>query len=441
MTSVRIDPEFEKLIPPQTAEELDLLTKSCVEYGIRDALITWNGILLDGHTRYRIAMEHDLEFRVEEMEFNSREDAKNWMIYNQLGRRNLHPDGISILRGSLQGEEKQSKGGDRKSKPQSEALISGKTSSKIGEQFGVGHATIERDEQFADAAKALDAHGFIDISTVGIGQSPLTKQDTVELAKIVQEDPEKAKEIFSKIESDKSKNIKEALKTIKKQDREEQDAELSAMTLSLPKTDRIRIIHSSVADLSSHIEPGTVDCIITDPPYPREYLYTWEDLAIMAKHVLKPGGIVAAMSGQSYLPEIHEMMSRHLTYRWEMAYLTPGGTLTVWQPRVMTGWKPILVYSNGKIDPDCDMLWDVVKSERQDKDFHEWGQSVSGLSNLVEVISKPGDIVLDPFVGGGSTAIACMDLNRRFIGADSELQEVNKTILRIDEHESKETIL
>ena len=87
--TIIIDNEFRTLIPPLTEEEFSQLEANCVEVGIQDSLKTWNGILVDGHNRYEIATEHGLEFKIEEMEFSSRDDVKLWIIKNQLGRRNL----------------------------------------------------------------------------------------------------------------------------------------------------------------------------------------------------------------------------------------------------------------------------------------------------------------------------------------------------------------
>ena len=87
--SIIIDNEFRTLIPPLTAEEFSQLEANCLENGIQDSLKTWNGILIDGHNRYEIAEKHRLSYKTEEMEFASRDDAKLWIIKNQLGRRNL----------------------------------------------------------------------------------------------------------------------------------------------------------------------------------------------------------------------------------------------------------------------------------------------------------------------------------------------------------------
>lgn len=88
--SILIDKEFESLIPPLSAEEFQQLEENCVKEGIRDALITWNGILIDGHNRFKIAAKHGLHWNEKRMEFADRDAVIAWICNNQLGRRNLH---------------------------------------------------------------------------------------------------------------------------------------------------------------------------------------------------------------------------------------------------------------------------------------------------------------------------------------------------------------
>ena len=95
--SILIDKEFESLIPPLSAEEFKQLEENCVKEGIRDALITWNGILIDGHNRFKIAAKHGLPWNERKMEFADRNEAIRWIILNQFGRRNLSAYDRSIL--------------------------------------------------------------------------------------------------------------------------------------------------------------------------------------------------------------------------------------------------------------------------------------------------------------------------------------------------------
>jgi len=87
---VKIDPEFQNLVPPLTPDEFHQLEENCKKDGILDTLKVWHGILIDGHNRYRIAKEWDMPYATEEMLFRNRDEAKVWIANNQLGRRNIN---------------------------------------------------------------------------------------------------------------------------------------------------------------------------------------------------------------------------------------------------------------------------------------------------------------------------------------------------------------
>jgi DNA modification methylase len=54
------------------------------------------------------------------------------------------------------------------------------------------------------------------------------------------------------------------------------------------------------------------------------------------------------------------------------------------------------------------------------------------MTNLMRQFVKPGQTVLDPFVGGGSTGLAALDLGARFIGCDVDPNAVEISQLRLD---------
>lgn len=84
-----IDPEFQHALPELGSEEKALLESHIARDGCRESLITWNGILIDGHNRYEICTRRGIPYVTHEMDFNSREDALIWIFQNQIGRRNL----------------------------------------------------------------------------------------------------------------------------------------------------------------------------------------------------------------------------------------------------------------------------------------------------------------------------------------------------------------
>lgn len=100
---IKIDKEFEMLIPPLADEEFAQLEENCIREGIRDPLVVWSApegddILIDGHNRWKISAKHGgIRFEIKRMEFDSRDDVKAWIIQNQLGRRNLNTYNRSLL--------------------------------------------------------------------------------------------------------------------------------------------------------------------------------------------------------------------------------------------------------------------------------------------------------------------------------------------------------
>ena len=108
---LNIDNELRDLIPALTTDEYEQLEQNILEEGIRDSLIVWNKTIVDGHNRYNIALEHGLNYEVEEREFENKDEVINWMIDNQLGRRNLTPQQQSYLRGKRYSQEKKAQGG------------------------------------------------------------------------------------------------------------------------------------------------------------------------------------------------------------------------------------------------------------------------------------------------------------------------------------------
>lgn len=166
-------------------------------------------------------------------------------------------------------------------------------------------------------------------------------------------------------------------------------------------------------EVLADIPDGSIDLILTDPPYPAEFLPLWSDLGALAARVLAPHGVLAAMSGQTHLPAVYERLGAHLTYRWTMAYLMTGAANVVHARRVSTMWKPVLVY--GSSDR---RLHDVATSRAADKDYHGWGQSESGMYDLLRLLADPGATVVDPFVGGGTTAVVAAAHGCHFIGAE-----------------------
>lgn len=184
-------------------------------------------------------------------------------------------------------------------------------------------------------------------------------------------------------------------------------------------TPEITIRHCSCAELADHVEADSVDLVFTDPPYGREHLTCWSDLSALAAKVLRPGGLVVAYSGQMFLPEAMAGLATSLDYWWIYAVIHDGAFFQLRNRRTQVGWKPVLVYR--KPGADLELLpWvkDIVTDGRREKASHEWQQAEAEAAYWIGELTQPGAHVIDPFLGGGTTAIVSKKLGRRFTGCD-----------------------
>jgi len=122
--------------------------------------VLWGDVLVDGHNRYRICTTHDLDYDTVQREFADRVEVADWIDANQLGRRNLSPEAMSLLRGRRYNRTKNANGVrlDSGQLRQTVAAAPKRTSASLGEEHGVSHRTIERDGRFADAVETLKPH-------------------------------------------------------------------------------------------------------------------------------------------------------------------------------------------------------------------------------------------------------------------------------------------
>ena len=164
ITDITIDREFQKLIRPLSMEEREELRVSLSRCGLLSPLIVWKTggktILVDGHNRLSLWKEHkgfneEYELKTHELPFSSKGVAKEWILHNQLGRRNLSPDDFTLLVGRLYNQSKTTQGGDKKSKGQVDTLID--TAEKVAAKTGVSPATVKRAGKLAAKVDEIQA--------------------------------------------------------------------------------------------------------------------------------------------------------------------------------------------------------------------------------------------------------------------------------------------
>lgn len=211
----------------------------------------------------------------------------------------------------------------------------------------------------------------------------------------------------------------------------------------------MRIAHAAavlrccdISDLHTHVPAESVDVILTDPPYPKNYLPTWEALGHFAAHALKPSGHLLAMSGQCWLPEVFALLANAdgIRYQWTLDFPMPssgalGNSTGTCIGRRVTRitWKPILWYVKPPSDVHQQLTDGLPAAASHDKDYHLWGQPVSPLQWLLARLKKGrGDVVCDPFLGGGSSAVAAVRQGCTFFGSDVSMECIRTTTSRLN---------
>jgi hypothetical protein len=183
-----IDKEFAGLCPDLTTEEATQLEASIAADGCRDEIVVWanhKDTILDGHHRYEICDRLGKTFKTTALRFETREECIEWIIANQLGRRNLTDEQKSYLRGKRYQAEKRTDGGhgDQKSGDHSDTPIP--TAAKLAEEYGVSAPTIKRDQDFAEAVDTIaEVAGPEAKAEILSGESPLGKAAVVKAAKL-----------------------------------------------------------------------------------------------------------------------------------------------------------------------------------------------------------------------------------------------------------------
>ena len=160
LSQLKIDPEFQNQINPPSFEETHQLEMNILkEERVLNPIITWNGYIVDGYTRYQILRKYPfIPFEVIEKEFSSRYEALAWICKNQLGRRNLTPEQKKFLIGKQAEAEKQIKSfhGNQYTLASESGLVQNEpdrtkhgSRSKVAAEHGTSESYVYRAEQFA----------------------------------------------------------------------------------------------------------------------------------------------------------------------------------------------------------------------------------------------------------------------------------------------------
>jgi DNA modification methylase len=409
--------ELEVLIPPLTSEEFKQLERNILEEGIRDPLVTWNGILVDGHNRYRIAQEYDIDFETVEKEFADMNAVKEWMINNQFGRRNLNNYQRSVL--ALQLEDV------FKAKAKENLVLSG-GDKKSGTQISA-NPIIQKVETRQEIAKVANV-----------------SHDTI--SKVKKIEATASPEIKAKVSTGQI-SINEAFKEIKKEEKEinfiEKKKEFNKEILHDEKYKAKFIIGNSIDILNNNVfEP--ISLFLSDPPYGMDfksgfdYDNKWdkidndkiEDTLIVldkvfeaSKKHLKDDAHIYIFGNPNEIEKIKPIFNKYFKLKniliWDREVIGMGDLKTYGRSYdiVLFGYNETWKDLNGNRDRDILRFNRVAPNNLT----HPTEKPLDILEYLIKKSSNEGDYILDPFAGSFSTCKAAKNINRHSYGI--ELQE------------------
>lgn len=163
LSNIVVSPELKRYIPNLHPDEFVQLEVNIREDGCREPLVLWahegKYVIVDGHNRYAICQAYKIPFKFEIKNFDNIEDAKLWMLNNQLGKRNLTDAQKSYLRGKQYELEKLKQGRpQKKGENISPFPKHQKTVDRLAEQHKVSDRTIKNDERYAKMIDRLSTN-------------------------------------------------------------------------------------------------------------------------------------------------------------------------------------------------------------------------------------------------------------------------------------------
>jgi site-specific DNA-methyltransferase (adenine-specific) len=182
--------------------------------------------------------------------------------------------------------------------------------------------------------------------------------------------------------------------------------------------ERFELRAGDFATVLDDLDPGSVDLVLTDPPYTDEFGARWVELSELCARVLRPGGVAVFYSGHHNLPEVISQLGEHLVWLWHVVVVQPGQESRFMATHVHNGHRDLLAYCAGTYQPRRWLRDTITVTTAADKSLHPWQQGLQTPAYLVDMLSDPGGLVLDPCCGSATFGVAALGSGRRFLGVD-----------------------
>ncbi len=190
------------------------------------------------------------------------------------------------------------------------------------------------------------------------------------------------------------------------------------------------IICGDCLELMKLIPDNSIDAIITDPPYGLNKngvrndtnLSLFYNVMPECDRVLKNNSFFITFFSTKFLPQLFK--NNPFDYFWQIVLYCPEGKVK--SPIGYTKYMSCFIFKKGKpkvLRWSTDIFVDTPgKMVEPDEGYidHPTPKPKHFIKETLKMFTNEDDLILDPFIGSGSTAIACVQLNRRFIGFEIE---------------------
>lgn len=402
-----IDEEFKSLIPPLAEDEYTQLEENILREGIREPLVVWDHILIDGHNRYAIAKKHDLQCSVVAYSFASRNDVIIWMAKNQFGRRNISHYDRAKLALRLEHIFKEMAVENQKS-----ALKQNQT---------VGQNSAQR--------------------TTGDYEQSKTKERLAKIADVSHDTITKVKKIESNGDAELKKklqagdmSINEAYNQIKKKEVLKRLTENNSKKSMDALNELPQLYFEDCRERLKAIENSSIDLIFTDPPYSTHikdmdsFLSSWLPTLL---DKLKPTGRAFICTGP--YPEEQFIYLKYLLSDGRFDVLTP--LIWVYKNRIGPTSKDYKnnyqvihhIVGNDAPEINCEVLLEKLTVQefnapdgRHGNYYHAWQKPDDLADRLILQTTQSKQVVFDPFAGTGTFLLSASRLGRYAYGCENK---------------------
>ena len=383
------------IFPMMNPEEFEGLKSDIETHGLLEPIWTYDGKIIDGRNRYLACKRLGIKPKLKKWKPVNGNELVDFVISLNLKRRHLNTsqkalvavDALPYYENISKKRQKLSKGRGKKGVAKMPQVFQGKSRDVAAKVFGVSG-------RYVGYAKQIN-----------------------------EKDPNLAQEI-----RDGKKSIAKAINQINKTER------ISKIKRNEKKYKTKNNVQIVCADFyqwcKDNQKDSSIDLILTEPPCTKKDLPLLEKLAEESARVLKPSGFLVSYCGHRYIDKVVHILSQHLNYHWLYCIDLNGNGKNHCLYNVIEKWQPALVYFKPPFRQDR-ILKDFLNDNGKDMNSHNNQMSEKGFSYFVEMLSTPGDIVLDPMMGTGEVLRIAKRLNRKFIGIDidSNCVEIAKGIL------------